>query len=179
MKSASTGTPAVLWFVNHRARSARLNFRARHARSGFTLIEALVALTLLLAFASVVVPMMYQSRRILDNPRGRIAAQVLLRALLDEQPDRVRMLAFRDGETDGLRWSVEARPLDPGAVTLIDSAPRTATGAPAGAARGNSEEPGTQRVEWIPFRIAASVSWAPGQIVKAETVRLLKRQQQQ
>jgi len=179
MKSASTGTPAVLWFVNHRARSARLNFRARHARSGFTLIEALVALTLLLAFASVVVPMMYQSRRILDNPRGRIAAQVLLRALLDEQPDRVRMLAFRDGETDGLRWSVEARPMDLGAVTVIDSAPRTPTGAPAGAvsARGDSEEASALRAQWVPFRVAASVSWAPGQIVRAETVRLLRRQQ--
>jgi prepilin-type N-terminal cleavage/methylation domain-containing protein len=157
-------------FVSHSARSAR---------SGFTLIEALVALTLLLAFASVVVPMMYQARRILDNPRGRIAAQVLLRALLDEQPDRARMLTFRDGETDGLRWSVEARPLDLGAVTVIDSAPKTPTGAPAGpqSARGNSEDPSAQRAAWIPFRIAASVSWAPGQVVRAETVRLLKRQQ--
>lgn len=179
MKSASTGTPAVSWFANHRARHARLDLRARSARSGFTLIETLVALALLLAFASVAVPMMFQSRRILDNPRGRIAAQVLLRVLLDEQPDRVRMLTFRDGETDGLRWSVEARPLDLGAVTVIDSAPKTPTGAPAGAvpARGNSEEPAAQRVPWVPFRIAASVSWAPGQIVRAETVRLLKRQQ--
>lgn len=153
-------------FVSHSARSAR---------SGFTLIEALVALTLLLAFASVVVPMMYQARRILDNPRGRIAAQVLLRALLDEQPDRARMLTFRDGETDGLRWSVEARPLDFGAVTVIDSAPKSPTAAVS--ARGNSEDPSAQRAAWIPFRIAASVSWAPGQVVRAETVRLLKRQQ--
>jgi prepilin-type N-terminal cleavage/methylation domain-containing protein len=166
-------------FANHSARDARLGFRARDARSGFTLIEALVALALLLAFASVAVPMMFQSRRILDNPRGRIAAQVLLRALLDEQPDRERMLTFRDGETDGLRWSVEARPLDLGAVTLIDSAPRTPTGAPAGAvsAQRNSEEPGARRAQWVPFRVAASVSWAPGQVVRAETVRLLKRQQ--
>jgi len=169
----------VSLFANHRARDARLGVGARDARSGFTLIEALVALALLLAFASVAVPMMFQSRRILDNPRGRIAAQVLLRALLDEQPDRARMLTFRDGETDGLRWSVEARPLDLGAVTVIDSAPKTMTGAAAGmvSARGDSEEPGAQRAQWVPFRIAASVSWAPGQIVKAETVRLLKRQQ--
>jgi prepilin-type N-terminal cleavage/methylation domain-containing protein len=157
-------------FVSHSARSAR---------SGFTLIEALVALTLLLAFASVVGPMMFQARRILDNPRGRIAAQVLLRALLDEQPDRARMLTFRDGETDGLRWSVEARPLDLGAVTVIDSAPKTPIGASAGpqSARSNSEDPSAQRAAWIPFRIAAGVSWAPGQVVRAETVRLLKRQQ--
>jgi prepilin-type N-terminal cleavage/methylation domain-containing protein len=150
----------VSWFASH---------SARNARSGFTLIEALVALALLLAFASVVVPMMFQSRRILDNPRGRIAAQVLLRSLLDEPVDRIRMLTFRDGETDGLHWSVEARPLDFGAVTLIDSAPNT----PA----VWSEGPDEKRALWVPFRIAASVSWAPGQVVKAETVRLLKHQQ--
>jgi prepilin-type N-terminal cleavage/methylation domain-containing protein len=161
MKSASTGTPAVSWSVNH---------SAREAQSGFTLIEALVALALLLAFASVIVPMMFQSRRMLDNPRGRIAAQALLRALLDEQPDRARMLSFRDGDTGGLRWSVEARPLDLGAVTLIDSAPKTPP-SPSG-----TEGPGARRGQWVPFRIAASVSWAPGQVVKAETVRLLKRQ---
>jgi general secretion pathway protein I len=146
-----------------------VNTSARNARSGFTLIEALVALALLLAFASVIVPMMYQSRRILDNPRGRIAAQVLLRSLLDEAPDRARMLTFRDGETDGLRWSVEARPFDLGAVTLIDTAPKT-NKPPAG------PDETASRTQWVPFRIAASVSWAPGQAVRAETVRLLKRQ---
>ena len=140
-------------------------------------VEALVALALLLAFASVVVPLMFQSRRILDNPRGRIAAQVLLRSLLDEPADRARMLTFRDGVTDGLRWSVEARPLDLGVVTLIDQAPKTP------ATRPDANNPGGERDKpralWVPFRIAASVSWGPGQMVKAETVRLLKRQQQQ
>ena len=139
--------------------------------AGFTLIEALVALTMLLAFASVLVPMMYQSRRILDNPRGRIAAQVLLRALLDEQPNRTRMLTSRDGETDGLRWSVEARPLDLGMVTLIDSAPKKPTGATL-----EADDPGALKAQWVPFRIAVAVSWAPGQIVRGETVRLVKRQ---
>jgi prepilin-type N-terminal cleavage/methylation domain-containing protein len=148
-----------------------VNYSARNARSGFTLIEALVALALLLAFASVIVPMMFQSRRILDNPRGRIAAQVLLRSLLDETPDRARMLSFRDGETDGLRWSVEARPLDLGAVTLIGTAPKT-NKPPA------DPDESAPRAQWVPFRVAASVSWAPGQVVRAETVRLLKRQQQ-
>jgi general secretion pathway protein I len=133
------------------------------------LIEALVALALLLAFASVIVPMMFQSRRFLDNSRGRIAAQVLLRSLLDEAPDRTRMLTFRDGETGGLRWSVEARPFDLGAVTLIDTAPKT--NKPPGGPDGSAP-----RAQWMPFRIAASVSWAPGQAVRGETVRLLKRQ---
>ncbi|AMN40699.1 prepilin-type N-terminal cleavage/methylation domain-containing protein [Rhodoplanes sp. Z2-YC6860] len=145
-----------------------VNYSARSARSGFTLIEALVALALLLAFASVIVPMMFQSRRLLDNPRGRIAAQVLLRSLLDEAPDRTRMLTFRDGETDGLHWSVEARPFDLGVVTLIDTAPKS--NKPPGGSDGSAPQ-------WTPFRIAASVSWAPGQAVRAETVRLLKRQQ--
>ena len=131
-----------------------------------------MALTLLLAFASVIVPMMFQSRRILDNPRGRIVAHVLLRSLLDEAPDRARMLTFREGETDGLRWSVESRPLDLGAVTLIDAAPKTNTPRPG------PDDSGTSRAQWVPFRVAASVSWAPGQIVRAETVRLLKRHQQ-
>jgi prepilin-type N-terminal cleavage/methylation domain-containing protein len=152
--------------------SQLVSHNPRNARSGFTLIEALVALALLLAFASVVVPMMYQARRILDNPRGRIAAQVLLRSLLDEAPDRTRMLTFRDGETDGLRWSVEARPFDLGTVTLIDSAPKMP------ATRPKPDDPDVKRPQWVPFRIAASVSWAPGQVVRAETVRLLKRQQQ-
>jgi prepilin-type N-terminal cleavage/methylation domain-containing protein len=145
--------------------SQSVSHSAHNARSGFTLIEALVALALLLAFASVIVPMMFQSRRILDNPHGRIAAQVLLRSLLDETPDRTRMQSFRDGETEGLRWSVEARPFDLGAMTLIDTAPKA-----------NTDKPDAQRAPWMPFRIAASVSWAPGQIVRAETIRLLRWQ---
>ena len=78
MKFVSTGTPAA-------SRSRR---DLDKGQAGFTLLEALVALALVLSFASVLGPHLSQARRIMDHAEGRVAAQVMLRSLLDAPFDR-------------------------------------------------------------------------------------------
>ena len=140
MKFVSTGTVAA-------SRSGREDRSDRQA--GFTLLEALVALALVLAFASVVGPHLSQARRIMANAEGRVAAQVLLRSLLNAPFDRSSMArAPREGETSGLRWRIDTEP--------------------AAAARAQDQP------NWSAFRVVASVTWAPGQMIMAETIRLGK-----
>jgi prepilin-type N-terminal cleavage/methylation domain-containing protein len=143
MKFVSTGTPAA-------SRSDRDDRSDRQA--GFTLLEALVALTLILAFASAVGPLLSQARRIMANAEGRVAAQVLLRSLLDVPFDRSSLSrASREGETSGLSWRIVFEP--------------------AAAARARDQP------SWSAFRVIASVTWAPGQVIMAETIRLGKPEQ--
>jgi hypothetical protein len=116
--------------------------------AGFTLFEALVALALVLAFVEVLSPYMFHARRIMLNAQSRVAAQVLLRSLLDAPFDRAQLAnVARSGEAAGLRWHIITEPL---------------THTPS---RG---EP------WTAFRVKASVSTGGGQVVAAETVRLAK-----
>ena len=142
MKFVSTGTLVA-------SRSGRDDRRDRQA--GFTLLEALVALALVLAFASAVGPHLAQARRIMANAEGRVAAQVLLRSLLNAPFDRSSLArAPREGETSGLRWRIDAEP--------------------ATAVRAQDQP------NWSAFRVVASVTWAPGQVIMAETIRLGKPQ---
>jgi Prokaryotic N-terminal methylation motif len=142
MKSESIGTRAVF-------SSSPCNQTDK--RSGFTLLEALVALTLLLAFVSVLVPFLFHARRIMDNSEPRIAAQILLRTLLNAPFDRSHLAnAVRAGELNGLHWRIVAKPMG------VD-----------GPLSNNSQA-------WTAYRIAASVSWGIGQSVTGETVRLAK-----
>lgn len=118
--------------------------------AGFTLFEALVALALVLAFVEVLSPYMFHARRIMVNAEGRVAAQVLLRSLLDAPFDRSQLANIsRSGETAGLHWRIVTEPLALGATP--------SRGAP-----------------WTAFRLKASVSTGGGQVVAAETVRLAK-----
>jgi prepilin-type N-terminal cleavage/methylation domain-containing protein len=121
----------------------------RH-KAGFTLLEALVALALVLAFASVLGPYLFQARHIIANADGRVAAQVLLRTLLDAPFDRARLAnAVREGEVSGLRWRIVTEPIMIGAASREQS-------------------------KWAAFRVTASVSSGGGQVIAAETVRLAK-----
>ena len=139
MKFASIGTPAA-------SRSRR---KRRGRQGGFTLLEALVALALVLAFAATLGPHLSQARRIMDHAEGRVAAQVLLRSLLDAPFDRSRLAkASRSGETNGLRWSIESNP-------VLTAAP----GAP-------------DQQRWLPYRVRATVVWGSDQSIAAETIRL-------
>jgi prepilin-type N-terminal cleavage/methylation domain-containing protein len=119
----------------------------RNGQEGFTLLEALVALALILAFASVVGPHLSQARRIMANAEGRVAAQILLRSLLDAPFDRSN-LTSREGEANGLRWRIA---FEPAAVA-----------------------PARDKPNWLAFRVLASVTWAPDQLIMAETIRLGK-----
>jgi len=106
-------------------------------------------LALILAFAAVLGPHLSQARRIMAHADGRVAAQVLLRSLLDAPFDRSGLVnASRDGETGGLRWRIVAEP-------VVAAAP----GAP-------------DRPNWLAFRVMASVAWGSGQVITAETIRL-------
>lgn len=138
MRFASIGTPAAL-------QSSRCSLDKR--RAGFTLLEALVALALVSTFVGVLGPYLYQARRIAAHSDRRVAADVLLRSLLETPFDRSSLAnAARHGEIDGLLWQVATEPLFIGA---------------SGA-------------DWRAYRVMASVSWAPRQRVSAETVRLGK-----
>jgi type II secretory pathway pseudopilin PulG len=115
---------------------------------GSTLIEALVALALVLAFAAALTPHLFQSRRIVADADSRVAAHVLLRALLDAPFDRTSLAqASREGALDGLRWRVVTVPL------------------PAASS-------GSDRPAWSAYRVVASVAWGRAQMISAETVRL-------
>jgi type II secretory pathway pseudopilin PulG len=142
MKFVSTGTPGA-------SRSDRSDLRDSEA--GFTLLEALVALALVLAFAGALGPHLSQARRIMAHAEGRVAAQVLLRSLLDAPFDRSSLAsASREGEMNGLRWRIVAAPMM-----------ATAEGAP-------------DRLNWLAYRVTASVAWGPDQVIMAETIRLGK-----
>jgi prepilin-type N-terminal cleavage/methylation domain-containing protein len=125
--------------------------RDSNRQSGFTLLEALVALAVILAFAVVLGPHLSQARRIMADADGRVAAQVLLRSLLDAPYDRSGAVNLsRNGETAGLRWSVSSEPVAAVASRVAD------------------------RSNWRAHRVMASVAWGSDQVISAETIRLRK-----
>jgi prepilin-type N-terminal cleavage/methylation domain-containing protein len=139
MKLASIGSPAGL--------RSRPDSGKRQA--GFTLLEALVAMALVLTFAAALGPYLSQARRIMDHAAGRVAAQVLLRSLLEAPFDRSSLAqTSRKGEENGLRWSIAARPAD-----VIS--PRA-----------------SDQKTWVAYRLTATVIWADDQAIAAETIRL-------
>ncbi|KWV57814.1 hypothetical protein AS156_37020 [Bradyrhizobium macuxiense] len=136
------------------------------------MIEALVAMALLLAFVSVLVPHMFQARRIAVNAQQRVAAQGFLRGLLDAPLDRLALRKGpREGETDGLQWSVEAEPMFVDAMLPADG-PEPSVLKAAAKDPVPKKNPAPKRPHWTAFRVIAKVSWGPGQMVTAETVRL-------
>jgi prepilin-type N-terminal cleavage/methylation domain-containing protein len=142
MKSESTGLPAP----------SRSNSTDAGRKRGFTLLEALVALALILAFAEVLGPYLYQARQIMVNAEGRVAAQVLLRTILDAPFDRTQLAEVsRDGETDdGLHWNIATEPV------AIDTGGR------------HDQE------SWKAVRVVVTVSSGGGQVITGETIRLAK-----
>lgn len=157
MRSTSTGTTVV---------SLSTCGDHRDGRAGFTLIEALVAMTLLLAFVSVLGPSMFHARRIADGIDGRIAAQALLRTILDQPLDRSTLAAGpRSGDVGDLRWTVAAEPIFVDAMAVPVSRPAlTVANKPV--------EPAAKRQNWLAYHLTATVSWAPGRMVAADTLRL-------
>lgn len=142
MKFESTGIPAV---------SPWSRFKSADKRAGFTLLEALVALALVLAFVATLGPYLFYSRRLMGDAEQRVAAQILLRTLLDAPFDRSRLAnALRSGELNGLRWRIVSEPF---AIEAVPSA---------------------LRPSWAAYRIIASVSTSAGRTVSAETIRLGK-----
>lgn len=159
MRFASIGT----WVAS------RLFPREGHReRAGFTLLEALVALALVLTFAAVLVPYLFHVRRIMAGADGRIAAQILLRSLLEAPFDRSNPAhVAREGENAGSRWRIATEPI----LTLTTPSQQGEKESPD-MRRSNS----ANRAIWTPYRVVVTVSWGPGLSVSAETVRLGKMQ---
>jgi general secretion pathway protein I len=130
-------------------------------RSGFTLLEALVALALILAFVAVLAPNLFQSRRIMANAEGRLAAQIVLRTILTKPIKRAELPAQR-GEINGTDWQLRAEPVD------IPELSRSAIGGASGTPRDDKQP------RWMAFRVTASVSRGPDLRMSAETIRLVK-----
>jgi prepilin-type N-terminal cleavage/methylation domain-containing protein len=142
MRSASTGTPAACSSISS-DRGAK--------RRGFTLLEALVALALVSAFFATLAPFLFHARKIMDNAERRVAANILLRTLLNAPFDRFHLAnTVRAGTFNGLHWRIAAMPF------AVDAAPSDAA------------------QSWTAYRIVASVSAGPGLIMTAETIRLGK-----
>src|SRR5258705_6169279 len=138
MKFASIGTRAAL--------PSRPGDSVKNC-AGFTLFEALVALALVLAFVEVLGPYLFHARRIMVNSEGRVAAQVLLRSLLDAPFDRSQLAnVSRGGETAGMRWGIVTGPLAAGATP-------------------------SRRQPWTAVPVTASVLSGGGQGITAETAR--------
>jgi len=162
MRFASTGTRAALRLFRKRGRR----------RAGFTLLEALVALALLVAFAATLGPYLFHSRRIIAGVDDRIAAQVLLRSLMDTPFDRdTPVRASRAGETSGLHWRILAQPI---AIFPKPATRRRQISPEQRQGEQQQNEPAAQPINWTTFRVIASVSWARDGSVSAETVRLGK-----
>src|SRR5262249_62150537 len=103
MRSESIGTPA-------QSRSRRS--RPGEKRAGFTLLEALVALAVVVTVVGTLGPHLFHARRIMDNAEHRVAAQILLRTLVDAPFGRSQLAgAARSGELNGLRWRVASEPM--------------------------------------------------------------------
>jgi type II secretory pathway pseudopilin PulG len=162
MRSTSTGTTVA---------SPSTCSDDRCGRGGFTLIEALVAMTLLLAFVSVLGPSLFHARRVADGIDGRIAAQALLRTILDAPFDRATLAAgSRSGEVGGLNWTVTAEPMFVDAmVAKVSSAPVEAQTL---VATNKPTKPAPKPKTWIAYHVSGTVSWGPGRMVVADTMRL-------
>ena len=156
MTSASIGTRAVL----------RWRRPKHNSRDGFTLLEALVALALLLTFAATLNPLLYQARRIMENADRRVAANMVLRSVLAAPVDRASLANLsREGDTGGLHWQIAAQPMAAPALPVNPSKPKP---------KSPDQKTSQQQADWTPYLVTASVTWAPGRTLSAETVRLGK-----
>ncbi|CAN2533911.1 hypothetical+protein [Methylocapsa aurea] len=127
-------------------------------RAGFTLIEALVALAILTAFAAALGPQLFHARGALVKGKGRVAADALLRSLIEGPFDRAGSLDAREGESGGFRWRVTVEPISLEAPMFEE----------ASAAK---DKDGADARKWSAYRVEARVAWG-GQSVAAETIRL-------
>lgn len=153
MKFASIGIPAP---------SPSWRRKQISMRRGFTLLETLVALALLLAFAATLVPFLYHARSIMISADDRVAAQALLRALLEDPIDPATLADLsRDGDSGGLHWQLGAEPSGIEAA-FPDPPPISATAA--------TKSP--PRPHWIAYRVVATVTFGAGRSISGETVRL-------
>jgi prepilin-type N-terminal cleavage/methylation domain-containing protein len=151
----------------------RWRLRKRTSRRGFTLLEALVALALLLTFAATLSPLLYQARRIMDNADRRVAADMVLRSVLAAPVDRASLANLsREGETGGLQWQISAQPMAAPALPVTPSKTKPKS---TDKSTENADKKAPQEdANWATYLVSATVTYAPGRTLSAETVRLGK-----
>ena len=152
------------------------------------LLEALVALALVLAFAGVLGPLLFQARRIMSDADSRVAAQALLRSLIDAPLDRAAVAnRVRQGNTAELDWRISVTPMsvDSASSLRVD---KPSSGQPLQPQLLSQPQPQAQQQpaqqqpaqqqpqNWTAYRVVASVSWGQDHTISAETVRLGKAQ---
>jgi len=125
-----------------------------------------VALSLLLTFAATLTPLLYQARRIMDNADRRVAADMVLRSILAAPIDRTSVANLsREGETSGLQWQMTVQPI------AMPALPKSAMAKPKDTATTDQKK--TQKeTDWASYLVNATVTYAPGRTLSAETVRL-------
>jgi hypothetical protein len=93
----------------------------------------------------------------------RVAAQALLRALLEDPVDPATLADLsRDGDSGALHWHLSAEPS--GIEAAFPERP-----APVSAAAATKSPP---RPHWIAYRVVATVTFGAGRSISGETVRL-------
>jgi prepilin-type N-terminal cleavage/methylation domain-containing protein len=164
--------------------------RSRDPRSGFTLIETLVALVVIAAVALVAQRGVVAARLGLDRARATLAAEAVARSIVETELARLAPApGVRQGETDGLAWTVTAEPID---LPLPPAPPPRAAARPganqqgsqqsatrrgegdetgSGGAQGAGEGPAAQ---WRPLRVTVEVANGRGRPLKVETLHLVR-----
>jgi len=126
-----------------------------------------VALALLLTFATTLTPLLYQARRIMDGADRRVAADMVLRSVLAAPVDRASLANLsREGETGGLQWQMTVQPMAAPALPV-----KPAKTKPKSTDNAGQKAP-QQEADWASYLVSATVTYAPGRTLSAETVRL-------
>lgn len=153
-------------------------------RAGFTLIETLVAL-LVLSVVMVVAQRGFVTARLgLDRAQSTLSAEALARSIVETQLDLLAAVpGVRDGETDGLAWSVATEPI----VLPLPPAPapaqtsRTATNGQQNQQQNDAQAEDRKEAEeaakWRPMRVTVRVANGLGRPLTVETLHLIKVQQ--
>jgi hypothetical protein len=106
-------------------------------------------LAVIVAFVGTLGPYLFHARRIMDNAEHRVAAQILVRTLVDAPFDRAQLAGMaRGGELNGLHWRIVSEPLTSDVVSS------------------------TAGRQWQAYRVTARVAAGHGQTIAAETIRL-------
>jgi len=147
------------------------------ARAGFTLIETLVALMVLSVVIVAAQRGFVTARLGLERAQSTLAAETVARSIVETELDRLAAEpGVREGETDGLAWTVTTEPIAL-PVPPAPARPKTQTGGDGGDSREaqqESEQEAREAAKWRPMRVTVAVANGRGRPLSVETVHLAK-----